>query len=266
MFSDSDTRKSRAAGCTEFELPVPQPPIKEFANAEAMKTIMDHPELFKITTPIKVDVLGKYLETHPNQPFVQSVVTALREGFWPWADTHHDERFPAMWDNGRMSPRSEMEQKFICRYRDEEIAVGRFSTSFGPDLLPGMYSTLVHAVPKPHSDNFCMVFNMSAGDYAPNRMICHADIAGSRLDSLHTLFVAILRFRRRSPDNAQKTLVVFKSDVSKAYRPCPMHPLWQLHQVVTIGYLTNEQKAAGEIEILTRTVDCNNNFGGCGSG
>ncbi|PBK81850.1 hypothetical protein ARMGADRAFT_947599, partial [Armillaria gallica] len=246
--------------------PVPRPPIKEFENAEAMKMIADHPELFKITTPIKVDVLGKYLKMHPNQPFVQSVITALQEGFWPWADTHHDEDFPAMWDNGRMSPRSEMEQKFICGYRDDEIAAGRFSTPFGPDLLPGMYSTPVHVVPKPHSNDFRMVSNMSAGDYAPNRMIRHADIAGSRLDSLHTLFTAILRFRRRSPDNTQKTLVVFKSDVSKAYRLCPMHPLWQLKQVVTTGYLTNEQKAAGETEILIRTVDCNNNFGGRGSG
>ncbi len=39
-----------------------------------------------------------------------------------------------------------------------------------------------------------------------------------------------------------------------------------MKQVVTTGYLTNEQNAAGEIEILTRTVDCNNNFGGHGSG
>ncbi len=45
-----------------------------------------------------------------------------------------------------------------------------------------------------------------------------------------------------------------------------MHLLWQLKQVVTTGYLTNKQNTAGEIEILTRTVDCNNSFGGCGSG
>ncbi len=195
MFLDSDTGKSWATGCMEFELPVPRPPIKEFANMEAMKTITNHPELFKITMPIKVDVLEKYLETHPNQPFVQSVIVALQEGFWLWADMHHDEGFPVTWDNGRMSPRSEMEQKFICGYRDDEIAVGHFSALFGPDLLPGMYSTLVHMVPKPHSDDFRMVSNMSAGDYAPNQMICHADIAGSRLNSLHTLFTAILRFR-----------------------------------------------------------------------
>ncbi|SJL14814.1 uncharacterized protein ARMOST_18285 [Armillaria ostoyae] len=266
VFSDSDTGRSRAAGCTEFELPVPRPPAKEFANVEAIKTIEEHPQLFAIMTPIKINVLEKHLETHPNQIFVQSVMTALREGFWPWANTHHDEEFPITWDNGRMNPRSEMEQKFICRYRDEEVAAGRFSEPFGPDILPGMYSTPVHVVPKPHSEEFRMVSNMSAGTYAPNHMILHSDIAGSRLDSLHTLFAAILRYRRRSPANAEKTLVVFKSDVSKAYRLCPMHPLWQLKQIVTTGYLTSEQKAAGETEVLTRTVDRNNNFGGHGSG
>ncbi len=266
VFSDLDTGQSRAAGCTETELPVPRPPAKEFANVEAIRTIEDHPQLFAITTPIKINVLEKCLETHPNPEFVQSVMTALREGFWPWADTRHDEEFPITWDNARMSPRSEMEQQFIVRYRDEEVLAGRFSQPFGPDLLPGMYSTPVHAVPKLHSEDFRMVSNMSAGSFAPNRMIRHSDIAGSRLDSLHTLFAAILRFRRESPANAQKTLVVFKSDVSKAYRLCPMHPLWQLKQVVTTGYLTSEQKAAEEEEILVRSIDRNNNFGGRGSG
>ncbi len=78
-----------------------------------------------------------------------------------------------------MSPQSEMEQQFIIRYRDEEVLAGRFSQLFGPDLLPGMYSTPVHAVPKPHSEDFCMVSNMSMGSFAPNCMIRHSDIAGS---------------------------------------------------------------------------------------
>ncbi|PBL01882.1 hypothetical protein ARMGADRAFT_874777, partial [Armillaria gallica] len=77
--------------------------------------------------------------------------------------------------------------EFINRYRDEEIKAGHFLEPFGPDLLPGMYSTPVHAVLKPHSDDFHMVSNMSAGSYAPNQMICHSDIASSCLDCLHTL-------------------------------------------------------------------------------
>ncbi len=267
VFSAANAGGSQTAGCMEFELPVPRPPVKEFENAEALKTIKEHPHLFKITTPIEVDVLKKYLETHPNPEFVDSVLTTLKEGFWPWADTQHEGVFPTSWDNARMSPRSVMEQQFISRYRDKEIAAERFSEPFGPDLLPGMYSTPVHTVPKPHSDDFRMVSNMSAGSFVPNRMIRHSDIAGSRLDSLHTLFSAILCYKKKAPGlNAKKILVVFKSDVSKAYRLCLMHPLWQLKQVVTTGYLTSEQKAAGELEVLVRTVDCNNNFGGRGSG
>ncbi|PBK86064.1 hypothetical protein ARMGADRAFT_1047939 [Armillaria gallica] len=216
---------------------------KEFANAEAIRTIEDHPQLFAIMTPIKINVLEKYLETHPNPEFIQSIMTGLCEGFWPWADTQHDEGFPITWDNVRMNPRFEMEQQFIVRYRDEEATAGHFSQPFGLNLLPGMYSTPMHAVPKPHSEDFCMVSNI-----------------------LHTLFVAILCFQQESPASAEKTLVVFKSDVSKAYRLCLMHPVWQLKQVVTTRYLTSKQKAAEEEEILVRSIDRNNNFRGQGSG
>ncbi|KAK0230067.1 hypothetical protein IW262DRAFT_1231562, partial [Armillaria fumosa] len=172
--------------------PVLQPPAMEFANVEAMQTIGNYSHLFNITMPIKTDVFQdlltpECLQAHPNQAFVQSVIIALKEGFWPWANTWHETEFLVTWDNSRMSPRSEMEQMFINRYRDEEIAAEHFSKPFGSDLLPGMYSMPVHAVPKPHSEDFCMVSNMSVGLYAPNQMICHEDIAGSCLNSLHTL-------------------------------------------------------------------------------
>ncbi|PBK94307.1 hypothetical protein ARMGADRAFT_1029447 [Armillaria gallica] len=168
---------------TEIDPPLPRPPEYKFQNSAAVNTIVDYPHLFRLTTPIKINEFAKLLQGHPNQPFVQSVVTALREGFWPWANTHHAEDFLVTWDNSRMVPNSEMEQKFIISYRDEEIAAGCFSVNFGPDLLPGMYSTPVHAAPKPHSDDLCMVSNMSA--------------------------------------------------------------------VVTTGYLTDEQKAAGKMEVLS---------------
>jgi len=46
--------------------------------------------------------------------------------------------------------------------------------------------------------------------------------------------------------------MVFKSDVSQAYCRIPVHPLWQLFQVVTIDGVHH--------------VDCNNNFGNCAAG
>ncbi|KAJ7856970.1 hypothetical protein B0H14DRAFT_2752076 [Mycena olivaceomarginata] len=40
---------------------------------------------------------------------------------------------------------------------DAEISLGQFSPVFGPDLLPGMYSEPIQAVPKPQSEKLRLV-------------------------------------------------------------------------------------------------------------
>ena len=50
------------------------------------ETILQNPKLFKIITPIKVDVFEDLLVGHPNPSFVKSVSDGLQYGFWPWAD------------------------------------------------------------------------------------------------------------------------------------------------------------------------------------
>ncbi|KAF7303305.1 hypothetical protein MKEN_01294600 [Mycena kentingensis (nom. inval.)] len=98
---------------------------------------------------------------------------------------------------------------------------------------PGMYCSPVHAVPKPHSDKLRMIVDQSFGDYAPNSMISREAVAGAKLDSLQRLGDRLLELRRLHGPNAD--LVVWKSDVSQAYRRLPVHPLWQLKQIITIG-------------------------------
>ena len=46
-----------------------------------------------------------------------------------------------------------------------------FSPSFGFELLPGMYSMPIHAVPKPHSVDLSLVTDHSAGLFSLNDMI-----------------------------------------------------------------------------------------------
>lgn len=58
---------------TESEQPVPSPPSNELNNTITLKTIHDNPHLFKIVTPINVDLFQSYLVDRPNQPFVLSV-------------------------------------------------------------------------------------------------------------------------------------------------------------------------------------------------
>ena len=84
--------------------------------------------------------------------------------------------------------------------------------------------------------------------YSPNSFI-PLDEGTVHLDTLHILGKALLRVRS---EHGNVPLVLFKTDVSQAYRCLPVHRLWQLRQVVTI--------------CNRHHVDNNNNFGNRGAG
>lgn len=127
---------------------LPRLPPEEFSNIEAVTTICDNPHLFKIVTPIDVTRFERLLESHPNRPFIESVCISLWEGFWPWANIQKEE-YPVTWDLSECLPKTKCKADFLRSQRDVEMDAGRYSSSFGADLLPGMYSTPIHAVPKP---------------------------------------------------------------------------------------------------------------------
>ena len=133
---------------TEIALPLPDVPPLELLNHTALSTLASHPHLFKIVTPINVDCLEKLLESHPNWPLVTSVCKGLREGFWPLAN--FDQSAPITWDNSACKLQG-ADLTFALQQRDEEIRLNRFSATFGPDLLLGMYSMPIGVVHKPHS-------------------------------------------------------------------------------------------------------------------
>lgn len=238
---------SPTASCTLTDEPLPQPSPEEFQNSDAVTTIKNNPDLFRIITPIKVDRFEELLVSHPNKPFVESICTSLREGFWPWAHTQKDE-YPITWDYSDRPPKNEHEAIFLRTQRDIEIEAQHYSRGFGTELLPGMYSTPIHAVPKPRSEKLRLVNDHSAGPFSLNSMIAREDIAGAKMDSITDLTEALLRYRRSHPN---KKLVIFKSDVSAAYRRLPLHPLWQIKQIVTVDGV--------------RHVDRCTSFGGRGS-
>jgi hypothetical protein len=195
-----------------------------------MNTIAENQNLFKIVTPINVDHLESLLLDHPNRSFIDSVLVGLREGFWPWAEVN-DNEYPMTWDNSDRPLKSEEERRFVREQADVKILAGRFSQSFGTELLPGMYSIPIHAVPKPESNKLCLVVDQSAGEFSLNSMIDREDIKGVKLDGIPSLGVSLCRFHAKNPE---AVLVMWKSDVSSAYRLTPMHPLWQLKQIITI--------------------------------
>ncbi|KAI0656131.1 hypothetical protein C8Q70DRAFT_883372, partial [Cubamyces menziesii] len=166
--------------------PVPTVPQPVLDDSVVNGTLKNHPELFAIVTPIKVDRFEELLRDHPNQPFVQSVVRALREGFWPYADAKPDT-YPDTWDERRPEHTDGRSAAFLRAQRDEEVALGRYSPAFGPELLPGMYSMPVHVVPKPHSEKLCLVNDQSAGSFSLNSMIRPESIKGAVLDGIPAL-------------------------------------------------------------------------------
>ncbi|KAL7278881.1 hypothetical protein ACG7TL_006712 [Trametes sanguinea] len=208
---------------------LPSPPVLDPEHDSARETIQAHPHLFRVVTPLKVDVFERLLQSHPNQPPVVSVCQGFREGFWPFADSTLSE-FPETWEESSSRMDDEALQ-FTLQYAAKEEAAGRYSEPFGSDLLPGMFSMPIHAVPKPHSDKLRFINNHSAGKFSLNSMIDKGSV-GMRPDNVQDLAHNLLQFRATYGD---APLWLFKSDVANAYRILPMHPLWQLKQVVTIN-------------------------------
>jgi hypothetical protein len=145
-------------------------PAHEFTNVHTLKTIQSNPSLFDVSTPIKVDVFEALLANHSNPNFVQSVCISLHEGFWVFADLHSGE-WPITHDKLDRPPKTDAEKEFLKEQIDKEVEVGQYSSYFGPDLLPGMYSMPIHAVPKPGSNKHQLVTDHSAGQYTLNKMI-----------------------------------------------------------------------------------------------
>jgi hypothetical protein len=102
---------SPSAHYSLFAEPLPCPPHSELGNLVANKTIREHPELFKIICNIKTKKFKELLKDHPNQPFVQSVITGLTEGFWPWAEPQ--DGYPLTHNEPQHPPRNDHEHDFM---------------------------------------------------------------------------------------------------------------------------------------------------------
>jgi hypothetical protein len=247
MWDVDEPERPSTAQVSTLLPPVPSPPRQELDNQMAQATLNTHPDLFDIVTPVNVDAFTSLLDSHPNQPFVTSVVRSLREGFWPWANTVDSNRPPVV-DNSLRDLKDPVHLAFMREQRDEEVRLGRFSAAFGT-LQPGMTCVPLWVVPKPRSDKLRLVVDHSAGSFSPNSYIPHNE-GHAHLDTLHQLGTALLQARQRHGRNTQLTL--FKSDVSQAYRRLPVHFLWQLHQIVCIDNYFH--------------VDRNNDFGNRAAG
>jgi hypothetical protein len=193
IWSLDEPCSSPTAKSSLFASPMPSPTDSDFIPA-TLDTLNARPDLFAIIMPINVSAFEDLLQDHPNQPFVVSVLRGLREGFWPGTDTSKDG-YPLTWDFSHRPLANEEHIAFVQGQVDEEVHLSQFSLPFGPDLLPGMYSTPIHVVPKPHSMKLRLIMDHSAGSYLLNSMIDLSDTTGVKLDGMRSLGLSLLQFR-----------------------------------------------------------------------
>ncbi|KAJ6471578.1 hypothetical protein C8R47DRAFT_1324901 [Mycena vitilis] len=238
VWSDGKRRISPTALGTETDPPFPGVPVEAFSNKELVHTVIHNPHLFKTSTPIDVAQFEQLLSTHPNSLLVSSFCKGLREGFWPWSTPIASH--PITLDNSKPL-RSDAEQSFLEKTRDDEITAGRFSEGF-PTLLPGMHAIPIHAVPKPHSEKLRLVTNFSGGEFSRNSTISRFDTNTTHLDGIRELADHLRALRRTHGPDVE--LTVFKSDVKNAFKVLPMSIMWQPWQVYRIASNYHVDRAA----------------------
>ena len=169
-------------------------PLKEFGNLEALRIIETNPGFFQVNCNLNIDHFQELLVNHPNQALVDSVCLSLHKRLWPYADTKFGDintSYPTILDMLSKGSTSDEHLKFIRMQVEIKVSTGRYSTSFGPRLLPRMYSSPVHAISKP-PNTFCLINHKLYGNHSPNSMILRENVAGTCMDKIMLLETALL--------------------------------------------------------------------------
>ncbi|GAA5919140.1 hypothetical protein JCM5296_002709 [Sporobolomyces johnsonii] len=133
LFFPSSTPSAPSLDCTLSDAPLPSVPPHILRDHVIAGTITAAPHLFDVSTPLKVDVLQHWLAPHPNRELVHSILSGLREGFWPGfeGDLDHSSFSPPL------PQLIDQDHDFIAAQLNKDFEDGYLSEPFS-DLLPGM--------------------------------------------------------------------------------------------------------------------------------
>jgi hypothetical protein len=219
-WSDQSPHMSPSALYTETAPPLPSPPehlLNDPIIQAALRASANH---IKVTTTFDVDKFERMLSDHPNQPFVQSVLKGMREGFWPCDEGDWKLELKEIIDN---QVGSTEDLQVLRAFRDREIEAGRWSLPI-PALLPGMkvspmFVAWQNEKPRVITDHARSHVN----DGIP------AEEGKVKYDDMRSFGGALHHARLRYPGCR---LILYKDDVATAFLNLPVHPIWQLRQVV----------------------------------
>jgi hypothetical protein len=213
--------------------PLPDPPCHLVNDPKIQAALRDYKKHIKVETPFDVDKLEAMLHTHPNRPFVDSVIKGLREGFWPLDEGEWKVELEEVPENYASEG---VDLDAINAFRDRECAAGRWSEEVS-HLLPGAKVSPLFVVwqnEKPRVVNDHAASGLNSG--------IPREEAKVRYDDMHSFGQSMNNALRSNPD---RRLVTFKDDVAKAFLNLPAHPIWQLRQFVRVE---------GKLYIIRRLV------------
>ncbi|KAJ8293081.1 hypothetical protein OF846_001494 [Rhodotorula toruloides] len=200
-----------------LEPPLPSIPASVLSDPVTSSTLAQAPHLFNVSSPIDQDRLRMWLAPHPNRPLVESILLGFEQGFWPG----HSGEFDLS-----DSPPHDIEDDdhdLLNTQLAKDYDKGYLSESF-TTLLPGMVVSPMFVVRldkrKPRA-----VVDMSASGL--NNGVSR-EVARTYYDTISELG-RLMRHRRLRGEDSRG--VLWKSDVSGAFRTIPVAPQWQLKQV-----------------------------------
>ena len=205
--------------------PLPRPPLAATRDPLAASSLVDFPHLFPISTPVNVDAFERELQGHPNPTWASSLILGLREGFWPCHDGEATEPLRPL----------TLEDMYPSREADLVVQIANAQKQ----VLEGLISPAISFVPD--GGIVSPQFIVRRGDKARvvddhtvsglNTGIGYAPATYDRVDHL----VGALRHLGLL-DSSLPGAVLFKLDVTNAFKLLPMHPLWQLKQIMAVPY------------------------------
>ena len=226
---------SPAALSTLYAPPLPTPPPSLLSDPSIISSLQSLSPYIKVETPFAIDRLEFLLSSHPNRPFVDSVIRGLREGFWPFDAGEWDLELK---DPPANFASSDEDLLSIRAFRDKEVNLERWSGILPFNtLLPGMASSPLFVVWQ--KEKARVITDHSASGLNDGIPRSEAKV---KYDDMLPFGQTIHSYRSTHPPS---NLVLFKSDVASAFLNLPAHPLWQMRQIVSID---------GSLHIVRRLV------------
>jgi hypothetical protein len=209
-------------------VPLPTVPDHLLNDPIVQSALRMYKDYVKVSTPFDIDRFASMLSTHPNRAFVHSVIHGLRHGFWPFAEgewtSDDDDRAKHYYSE----PQLPADIEAIRNFKNREVAAGRWSGPIrgGGKLHAGtrvspVFVNWLQEKPRVITDHKASGIN----DDIPR------DAIRVLYDDMRTFGQCLHNAKRLEPG---RPLVLFKSDVAKAFLNLPAHPVWQLRQFVDV--------------------------------